>query len=148
MSQSKKPVELTVAQRLLAYIERQGLTRNKFYEISGVANNSIGPDKKDLSSKTIEKTIKVFPDINLYWLISGKGNMNREKSDLTSELDEKLLKMYEKLESSRDENNELKDQVSRLEKDIEIKDITIKALRNKIEDLEAKIQSSAIKNAG
>ena len=60
-----------IKQRLLQFIEKKELNKNKFYNLTGVSNGTL--DKKSkLSTDTVEKIVKIFPDINLHWLITGE----------------------------------------------------------------------------
>ncbi len=64
----------TYKKRLLLFIDYKGITKNKFYTETGVSNGVL--DKKSgLSLETVEKIISVYPELNLDWLVTGKGFM-------------------------------------------------------------------------
>lgn len=65
----------------LEYIE---MSKRAFYQKTGISNGTL--DKKTgLSEDNLEKYISAFPEINLHWLIHGKGEMfktERYKNDV------------------------------------------------------------------
>lgn len=72
--------------RMLAYIESCGIKKSEFYSKTGFSNGYL--DKvKELGADKIEIIISKFPEVNLYWLITGKGEMvyKTEQSGIVSE---------------------------------------------------------------
>ena len=70
---------------LLKYLEIKGEKKPDFYRKTGLSNGFL--DKNDhISSKNIEIIISVYADLDLYWLITGKGSMLRDASGRSSEL--------------------------------------------------------------
>lgn len=65
-------------ERILQFIEYKRLSKNKFYKETGLSNGIL--DKKGgISSDSLEKIYYVYPEINLDWLLTGKGEMlNKE----------------------------------------------------------------------
>ncbi|MEW6772941.1 MAG: hypothetical protein AB1304_02960 [Bacteroidota bacterium] len=94
--------------RLLEYIKTKGYSKMDFYRKCGLSNGFL--DKTDNPTlENILKIIKNFPDLNLEWLITGKGEMIKKVSaeaEQIKEIQEKL-KLYEDLISSLKETNEL-----------------------------------------
>ena len=75
----------TQKDRILQFIEYKGISKNKFYNETGISNGIL--DKKSgLSMDTIEKFYSTYPEINPEWLLTGKsemlksGNTNTEAS--------------------------------------------------------------------
>ena len=107
---------LNSKERILHYIERKNISKNKFYTLTGVSNGVL--DKKsELSISTIEKICSTFPDLSLDWILFEKGEMLR-KSDVENATEvmvpEKIfLELLEK-------NAELNRQVGRLEAELEV----------------------------
>jgi hypothetical protein len=68
---------MNIKKRVLQYIEYKGVSRYKFYQETGFSNGfldkegSIGADK-------CEKISYQYPDMNIEWLITGRGNMLRD----------------------------------------------------------------------
>ncbi|MDP3444836.1 MAG: hypothetical protein Q8T08_18410 [Ignavibacteria bacterium] len=70
---------MSVRQRVLEYLDYKSLSRYKFYKMTGLSNGFL--DKE--GSMTTDKCMKIvdeFPDLNIDWLITGKGSMIREHS--------------------------------------------------------------------
>ena len=65
-------------ERILQFIEYKRLSKNKFYKETGLSNGIL--DKQGgISSDSLEKIYYVYPEINLDWLLTGKGEMlNKE----------------------------------------------------------------------
>lgn len=63
--------------RMLMYVESKGIKKIEFYNKTGLSNGYL--DKvKDLGSEKIESIISNYKDINLEWLVTGKGPMLKE----------------------------------------------------------------------
>lgn len=70
-----------VIDRILKIIELKGITKHKFYSETGLSNGFL--DKvKDIGSSKIENILKVYPDINPTWLITGNGEMLKNEKEL------------------------------------------------------------------
>jgi len=70
-------------ERIAKFLEYKGVSKNSFYIKSGISNGTL--DKKSgVTGETIEKFYSLYPEINLEWLITGKGEML--KNDDTYEL--------------------------------------------------------------
>ncbi len=60
--------------RIKEFLGKEKITKNKFYTKTGISNGYL--DKvKSIGSDKIEIIINTFPELNLYWLISGEGQM-------------------------------------------------------------------------
>lgn len=87
---------MTTKEKIKYYIDSKGISKNKFYTITGLSTsfldsgNTIGVDKAKI---IIEK----FPDLSLEWLVLDRGPMlannkvPEEKNDKNSERIDKLL---------------------------------------------------------
>lgn len=65
---------LTQKERILKFLQKRGITKNKFYTQTGIANGTL--DKKSgITGDTIVKIHTTYPDLSLDWLISGEGEM-------------------------------------------------------------------------
>ena len=61
-------------QRILQFIDYKGISKNKFYIETGLSNGIL--DKNSgFSMDTVEKIYYKYPEINLEWLVTGKGEM-------------------------------------------------------------------------
>lgn len=65
-------------ERILQFIEYKRLSKNKFYKETGLSNGIL--DKQGgISSDSLEKIYCVYPEINLDWLLTGKGEMFKKE---------------------------------------------------------------------
>lgn len=65
-------------ERILQFIEYKRLSKNKFYKETGLSNGIL--DKQGgVSSDSLEKIYYVYPEINLDWLLTGKGEMLKKE---------------------------------------------------------------------
>lgn len=63
-----------IIERLLQFIEYKKISKSKFYKETGLSNGFL--DKvKDIGVSKIERILQTYPEINLYWLVLGKGEM-------------------------------------------------------------------------
>lgn len=71
---------MTSVSRTLEFIEFKGIKKSNFYKQIGLSNGYL--DKvKELGADKIESIIKEYPDLNLQWLITGKGEMLKNSED-------------------------------------------------------------------
>lgn len=64
--------------RLNRYLERKDISPYAFEKACGVANGYLGKQsrgKGSVGSEILEKISVQYPDLNLVWLITGKGRM-------------------------------------------------------------------------
>jgi len=71
-----------IKERILYYTDLKGFSKEKFFEELAVTYGNFKGKAKDqaLSSDVIERIISKYPDINIEWLVTGKGDML--KSDI------------------------------------------------------------------
>ena len=66
-------------ERILQFIEYKGFNKRKFYEETGLSNGIL--DKKSgLTLGSFEKIFSKYPEINIEWLLTGKGEMLKTSS--------------------------------------------------------------------
>jgi len=71
----------TVGQRFTQYLLSEKMTSKRLSEISGVSEAVISKlkrDKTNIQSDMLEKIIYVLPNLNVRWLLTGKGTMYNE----------------------------------------------------------------------
>ena len=73
-------------ERLLKFLEAENISQAQFADSIGVARASIshivsGRNKPGFDF--IERTAKRFPELNIEWLITGKGRMYNSQEDMT-----------------------------------------------------------------
>lgn len=70
----------TIKDRLVSFIEYKGMTMAGFENVCGLSRNYIGKINNVIGSDVLEKIIRHNSDLNVYWLITGEGEMDRYKA--------------------------------------------------------------------
>ena len=75
-----------IKERMIEFIDSKGIVKERFYEMIGMTSaNFRGPARNSpINSNAIKKMLEKFPDLNLYWLITGKEQMIRNIEEQTS----------------------------------------------------------------
>lgn len=72
-----------IRDRILKYIAYRGISRYRFYKMTGLSNGFL--DKEGaINSDNCEKICAIFPDMDPEWLLLGNGNMLRSSGASTS----------------------------------------------------------------
>ena len=71
-------------QRILEYLELNGIGKRDFARDTGLSHTILNSGK-NLGTDKLEKIITAYPDLNLYWVVMGIGNLV-----LTNELQDSL----------------------------------------------------------
>lgn len=66
---------MTAKERLKDFLAAKKMGRSKFEKLAGIASGYVSSKSVTITSDVIEKTVTVFPDLNLDWLITGEGEM-------------------------------------------------------------------------
>ena len=66
---------MSTKDRLKEFLAAKKMGRNRFEDTIGVSNGYVSSKSVTITSDVIEKTVKLFPDLNLDWLITGEGEM-------------------------------------------------------------------------
>lgn len=72
---------MEIKERILEYIKYKGITKNKFETTCGLPVRYVSNIGNSIQSDVIKKIILSYPDINLYWLLLGEGQMTRQISN-------------------------------------------------------------------
>lgn len=76
---------MSLIDRIKQVSDKEGLTISKFERIIGASAGLLRKAIKngtDVQSKWISKIAENFPQYNYYWLLTGEGNMHKEKDSL------------------------------------------------------------------
>lgn len=84
--------------RLKEFLSAKNIGRNKFEFQIGVSRGYLSTKSEIISSEVIEKTVDIFPDLNLEWLITGKGEMFKPIDTSSS-----IISTQSQAESNQDE---------------------------------------------
>lgn len=70
--------------RLKEYIDYKGISTSRFEKSIGMSNASFGKSLKNqgtIGADKLEIILNVYPDLDLYWLVTGKGQMIKQYSN-------------------------------------------------------------------
>jgi transcriptional regulator with XRE-family HTH domain len=97
--------------RLKLFIKSQGMRQTKFEEMVGFSRGYISKLKSSIGAEKLSNIVKVFPNLNLDWLIMEKGemlntscpsNLNSQTADIMDkERTEYKNRYFEILEENR-----------------------------------------------
>lgn len=71
----------TVKERLAAFIEFKGLSKNKFEQMCGLSRRYASNISRSIQPDKIEKISLAFPDLNTGWLLTGEGEMLKDTGE-------------------------------------------------------------------
>lgn len=104
---------MKIINRLIEYLENKGVKPTKFEKEIGLSNGYLGKQRErnaDFGESIIRKIIDNSPELNIEWLITGKGAMLKSlKEDDIDNEDKRLL-----IDFLKKENAELKKEIERL----------------------------------
>lgn len=75
LSNHKRMKKMNTKERLKKFVEYMGLGRNRFEEMVGISAGYLSTKSPSVGSEIIEKIATVFHDLNIEWLVTGKGKM-------------------------------------------------------------------------
>src|SRR5690554_1338451 len=97
-----------LSKRIKQLIDYKGITLNKFSIQVGASNsyfNKVLKENSSIGSDRIERILRVFPEVNAEWLLTGQGEMLKNESEKQEEnsSDKELIEMQKKLLKSQSE---------------------------------------------
>lgn len=89
-----------IKQRILYFADTLGISKREFYTKIGVSRGTL-ESNTGITEDVLAKFIAIFPEIDLYWLILGEGNMYRASSVMNDvpppDHDEVVRLLHEKI---------------------------------------------------
>lgn len=67
--------KLYMKDRLLIFLEHLGVGQNKFAQSVGLSAGFVNNLGENISSKSLNKILSVYPQLNEKWLLTGEGQM-------------------------------------------------------------------------
>jgi len=80
---------MNTKERLKEYIKFKGMAVTSFEKSIGAANSYVNSIYKSIGSDKRDVIIEKYPDLNIDWLLTGRGEMLAEKPEPGIELKEK-----------------------------------------------------------
>ena len=78
-----------ILDRIKEYIDKKGITIAAFERSIGMSNASFGKSLKGgkaIGTDKLENILRIYPDINPSWLLTGEGNMLRTEPEMVEKL--------------------------------------------------------------
>ena len=79
-----------IKERILLFIEAEGITKAEFERRSQLSNGYINNIKGSVGTEKIENILKAFPDLNREWLMSGTGQMKKSIPNIIQQGDNNI----------------------------------------------------------
>lgn len=73
---------MKITERILQILEYKGISKYKFHKDLGLSNGFLDKSR-DIGTDKYAKILEYFPDINPTWLLTGEGEMLRDKGEVT-----------------------------------------------------------------
>lgn len=110
---------MLIIERIRKYIDYKGISRYKFYKLTGLSNGFLDKNS-NIGSDKCELILTIFPDLNADWLMLEKGDMLR--TEISVETKRQNTNEIGILPKSEDSRIILLKELMK-EKEIEIKDL-------------------------
>jgi hypothetical protein len=110
----------TTKERIIQFIDFKGISITNFLKETGIKRGFLDTDKlkSSVSDVFLTMIIETYLELNLEWLITGKGEMLRENTLQSNDEKEKPNELIEAknqiIELLKQENQRLKDEVAEL----------------------------------
>jgi len=83
---------MTFKERIIAFLAHKKLSQGKFETAVGLSNGTINNLGEGMTSQSILKILKVYPELNTHWLLTGEGEMllsnkSKSNSEITTEIE-------------------------------------------------------------
>ncbi|CAM4117165.1 MULTISPECIES: hypothetical protein [Flavobacterium] len=126
-----------IKERIIYFIENQGFKKGEFFKEIEVSSANFRGNalKTPLNSSTIENIITIYPQLNLHWLITGKGDMLLESKDSSNKPSTNIATNVETA------TNIATNVETATKREIYLSEEVIALLKEKISDLEKNIEA-------
>lgn len=71
-------MDTNVKERLVAFIEYKGLSKNKFETKCGLSRRYVSNISRSISPEMIKKISLTFPELDMGWILTGEGKMLKD----------------------------------------------------------------------
>lgn len=66
---------MEVKERLMQFISQKGMIVSEFERVCGLSNGYVGNIKKTVGKRGLSDILRIFPELNKGWLLTGEGEM-------------------------------------------------------------------------
>ncbi|WP_321331813.1 hypothetical protein [uncultured Bacteroides sp.] len=96
------------------YLKGKNIPLYKFLESIGKSNGYLN-STKNFSLETLEDIIKLYPDLNIEWLLTGEGSMLKDGPITVVDSSPEDIRLKDEVKSLKDELKESYKEIGRLE---------------------------------
>lgn len=112
-------MDTNVRERLLAFIEYRGISKNKFETLCGLSKRYVSNISQSISPEVSKKISLTFPELNMGWVLTGSGEMlnapaPKESLTLAGDAMKIFLNMSNTILRQEENISKLADMVNRL----------------------------------
>lgn len=108
---------MKIIERIYFYLDYKGLKPTEFERACGISNGYLGKQYKrlaDIGESILIKIIENCPEIDIIWLVTGKGEMLQTQSQEIQPPNEMVKLLLETVKEQAQEIGQLKQQISDL----------------------------------
>lgn len=73
----------SLKERILAFIEKMGLTKAQFEKNAGLSNGFVDKSGDNSRRSSLDKISTAYPQLNMAWLLTGEGEMLKTSTEQT-----------------------------------------------------------------
>lgn len=73
----------TVKERLIAYLDKKGINKSEFGRAIGVSTAFVTSIRQSIQPDKLEKIASIYTDLNIDWLLTGNGEMQKPQISQT-----------------------------------------------------------------
>jgi transcriptional regulator with XRE-family HTH domain len=145
--------ESDIKLRLQAFLKEKGLSQAKFETSTKLSNGFVNNVGKGISSSSLNKISKVYPDLNTTWLLTGDGIMlldDTSNPNIVSDTNEKINTLEEtekQLSHYSDRSNYIEDTLNKLIEFVERIDSNLIGTRHGVEMNQALVKANLYQSA-
>lgn len=134
-------METNVKDRLMLFIQSQGISVNKFEKMCGFSTGYVSNMRKSLQPDKLMSIVQNFPSLNTGWLMTGEGEMLKAaKGGELNDSSVDLSSLKQTIQTQSVAINALNKAIELQESELKRKDIVLTNKEEEILKLRAEIQ--------
>lgn len=109
-----------IKERILCLADTKGYKKEEFFKVLGLSyGNFKGENKKrPINSNALADIITLIPDVNAEWLLTGNGEMLKDKATTEVFANNILIDLRKQIKYQESINKELKNEIKNIQKTI------------------------------
>ena len=137
---------MNIKDRILLFIESEGITKAEFERRSNLSNGYLNNLKGNIGSDKLENILSAFPELSRDWLMSGNGQMKKISQSVVQQGDNSINNSviknstFDNRQYYSDSPDVLRAEIDKLDRIIEEKEARIKEKDAQIKEKDAQIK--------